>query len=411
MSELNVALTLIGGLILVFGLLAGFMKSKVYFLSEPLVAVIVGVVIGPAGFGWLHIANWADPITILEQVARLTVGLSVLSIALRIPRTYFTDQLEAMGTLLIPGQIVMCAVSGLLTYWLLGLPFWVGMLVGAVVTPTDPVLASSIVTGETARRNIPDRLIQLLSGEAGANDGLAYPLVFLAIFMINHPLQQALSRWVVGTLLWDVTAAVLVGLAIGAAAGWIQEWSEEKDFIEQTSLLTVTVALTFAVLGAVHLMGSDGILAAFAAGLGFNRIASGSDESEEQNVTEVVKRLFTFPIFVLFGIALPWGEWFALGWTGVALAVGVLLLRRLPMMFAFRRFIPPLQRTADTAFAGWFGPIGVAAIYYATLAHHKIGSQEPWVIGSLIIAISVLVFGVTATPFTKLYGREMDQGS
>ena len=123
--------------------------------------------------------------TILEQVARLTITFSVLGAALRIPRTYFSDQIKAMGTLLGPGQVIMASVSGLLACFLLGVPFWVAMLVGAILTPTDPVLASTIVTGERAKDNIPGRIRHMLSAESGANDGGAYPLVFLSIFMIE----------------------------------------------------------------------------------------------------------------------------------------------------------------------------------------------------------------------------------
>lgn len=411
MSDLNVALAVLGGLILGLSLIAGLVKGTVYLPTQPLIAVVTGVIIGPAVLGWLHLSNWGDPIIILEQVARLTIGFSVLSAALRIPRTYFGDQLKAMATLLGPGQIVMAVVSGLLAYWLLGVPFWVGMLVGAILTPTDPVIASTIVTGETAEENIPERIRHLISGESGANDGGAYPLVFLAIFMIEHPFGQALTQWVTRSLLWDVLFAVLVGLAIGAAAGKVQKWALDNDYINETPLLTVTISLAIMVLGVIHLLGSDGILAVFVAGLGFNRVAPGDPESEEQAATDIVERLFTIPIFVLFGIALPWNEWVALGWTGIALVVGVLLFRRLPMMLAFRRFIPPLQNTADAALAGWFGPIGVAAIYYATLSVTHVGTRMGWVAGSLVIAGSVLAYGVTTTAGTKLYARETGQAS
>lgn len=138
---------------------------------------------------------------------------------MRIPKTYFTDQLKAMGTLLIPGQLVMCGVSGLLAYWLLGLPFWVGILIGAIVTPTDPVLASTIVSGETAKENIPGRLRHVISAESGANDGGAYPLVFLAIFMLQFSSGEALRQWAIYSLLWDVGAAAVIGVLISAAAG------------------------------------------------------------------------------------------------------------------------------------------------------------------------------------------------
>lgn len=406
MSSVNVLLGVFGVSILVLSLGVGLLKGKSYLPTQPLIAVAVGILVGPDLLGWVHLSSWGDPTAILEQVARLTIAFSVMAAALRIPRTYFSDQLEAMASLLSVGQVAMALVSGLLSYWLLGLPFWVGMLVGAIVTPTDPVIASTIVNGETAKNNIPARLRHLLSAESGANDGGAYPLVFLAILVIEHPVGRALSQWVSHTLLWDVGFAVLAGIAIGAAAGKIQEWALKNDVLNSTPLTTVTISLALIVLGVVHLTGSDGILAVFAAGLAFNRVAPGDPETEQEEATDTIERLFTIPVFILFGTVLPWSEWLALGWGGVALVVGVLLFRRLPMVFALRRFIPSIERSADAALAGWFGPIGVAAIYYATLAHHEIGSSEPWVVGSLIVAGSVLAYGVTTTVGTHYYGRE-----
>ena len=406
MSHINALLALLGTLVLILSLTSGVLKSKPYLPTQPLVALIVGVVIGPELLGWIRLAHWGDPTTILEEVTRLTIGFSVMAAALRIPRTYFSDATEAMATLLGPGQLAMAGVSGLLAHLILGLPFWVGMLIGTIVTPTDPVLASTIVTGETAKENIPDRLRHLLSAESGANDGGAYPLVFLAILMIQHPVGEALPRWLRHVLIWEVAFAILAGVVIGGAAGKIQAWALDNNVLDETPLLTITLSLTVAVLGAIRFVGSDGILAVFVAGLAFNRVAPGDPETRQGEATDTLEHLLTIPAFLLFGTHLPWEEWAALGWAGIALPVGILLVRRLPMVFAFKPYIPPVENRADAALAGWFGPIGIAGIYYATLAHHKTGSEAPWVIGSLVVAGSILAYGATTTAGTRLYGRE-----
>ena len=408
MQELNIALVTIGGLTLVLSLVAGLMRNRVYVLSEPLAAVILGVVIGPLGLDLLELAHWGDPFAILEQFARLTVGVAVMGAALRLPQRYLRDHARSLAMVLVPGMIGMWLVSGAVVYALLGVPIWIALLIGAIVTPTDPVLAGTIVTGSAAEQNIPRSLRDLLSAESGANDGLAYPLVFLPILVLQHPPARALTDWLLETLLWEVGAAVAIGAAVGAAAGWVERESREHEFLEETSLLSVSVALTFAVLGGVKLLGSDGILAAFVAGLLFNQFADATDEADEQKVQETVLRLFTFPIFVFFGTALPVSEWVAMGWAGVALAAGVLLLRRLPMMGVFRGFVGPVDGTRDALFAGWFGPIGIAALFYATVVHRLVGNELVWGAVTLVVASSVLVHGVSATPFTKLYGRRVD---
>ncbi|WP_436343843.1 cation:proton antiporter domain-containing protein [Natronorubrum sp. FCH18a] len=409
MQELNIALVTIGGLTLALSLVAGLMRNKVYFLSEPMASVLLGIVIGPFGLGLVSLSHWGDPFTIMEQFARLTVGLAVMAAALRLPQRYLRTHARSMAAVLVPGMISMWLVSGGLVYLFLGVPLWIALLIGAIITPTDPVLAGTIVTGTTAEQYIPESIRNLLTGESGANDGLAYPLVFLPILVLQHPPQRAITDWLVSTLLWEVGAAVLVGAAIGAAAGWIEREFHEHELLEETSLLSVTVALTFAVLGGVKLLGSDGILAAFVAGLLFNQFADATDEADEQKVQETVLRLFTFPIFVFFGIALPVDQWVSLGWAGVALAAGILLLRRLPMTVIFRRTVRPIDGDHDSLFAGWFGPIGIAALFYATVAHRILGNEIIWGAASLVIASSVLVHGITATPFTKLYGHAIDR--
>lgn len=405
MQELNVALVTIGGLTLVLSLIAGLMRNRVYFLSEPLAAVILGIVIGPVGLGLLRLSDWGDPFAIIEQFARLTVGLAVMAAALRLPRRYIRNHLRSMGAVLVPGMLGMWLVSGLLVYALLGVPLWIALLVGAIVTPTDPVLAGTIVTGTTAEENIPAPIRHLLTGESGANDGLTYPLVFLPLLLLEHPPPRAIVERLLEMLLWEVGAAAVIGGAVGAAAGLVERESHEHAFLEETSLLSVTVAFTFAVLGGVKLLGSDGILAVFAAGLTFNRFADPGDEADEQMVQETMLRLFTVPIFVIFGMALPWEQWLALGWTGIALATGVLLLRRVPMILVFHWFVRPVEGGRNSLFAGWFGPIGIAALFYAMVAHRLVGHETIWAAASLVVAGSVLIHGITATPFTKLYGR------
>ncbi|WP_218836347.1 cation:proton antiporter domain-containing protein [Halorarum salinum] len=371
MQELNVALVTIGDLTLVLSLVAGYMRNRVYVLSEPMTAVLLGVVVGPVGLGVLGLSGPNEPFVLVEQFARLTVGLAVMAAALRLPRRYFRDHLRSMGAVLVPGMVATWLVGGLLVYVLLDVPVRIALLVGAIVTPTDPVLAGTIVTGNVAEENIPAPVRNLLSAESGANDGLAYPLVFLPILLLEHSPRRAVVDWVLGTLLWEVGFALVAGAAVGAAAGAVEAKSREHEFLEETSLLSVTVAFTFAVLGGVKLLGSDGILAAFVAGMAFNRFANPGDETDEQKVQETVLRLFTFPIFVLFGVTLPWGQWRALGWAGIALAAGVLLLRRAPMMIVFRHVGGPVGRTRDAGFAAWFGPIGVAAVFYATVGHRS----------------------------------------
>ncbi|WP_254531177.1 cation:proton antiporter [Natrinema gelatinilyticum] len=406
MRDLNIALLSIGGLTLVLSLVSELLQDRSYLPSEPMAAAALGVALGPYGLDILHLGGISDPFAVLEQFARVTVGLAVMAAALRLPQRYVPTNARAMSAVLVPGMVGKWLVSSGLVYVLVNVSGWTALLIGAIVTPTDPVLAGTIVTGNIAERYIPSSIRNLLTAESGANDGLAYPLVFLPLLVLLYPPERAIVDWVVGTLLWEVGAAIAIGAAVGATAGWIESESSERAFLEKSSLLSVTVAFTFAVLGGVKLLGSDGILAVFVAGLLFNRFAEATDEVDEQKVQETVLRLFTFPIFVLFGLALPWDQWLALGWSGVALAGCILLFRRVPMMVVFDRTVDPIG-TRGALFAGWFGPIGIAAIFYATITHRLLGNELVWGVTSLVVASSILVHGITATPLTKLYGRSI----
>lgn len=374
-------------------------------LSAPIVALLLGVLLGPEVFGVLDPVEWGSQETILEQAARLTIAISLMGIALRLPAGYPLRHWRSLTMMLGPVMVLMWLVSGMLVYVVLGLPFWVAMLIGAVITPTDPVVSSTIVQGDLAEANLPARVRHLLSGESGANDGLAYPLVFLSLLMIERPPTDALTHWLTQVVLWEVGAAVAFGAAIGYAAGRLLRWAETKGNIEQPSYLAYTLALSLAVLGGTKLLGTDGLLAVFAAGIALNVAVDTEDDTQEERVQEAVNRFFILPVFVLLGLALPWRQWFELGWAGVLLIAAVLLLRRLPAVLALTPVIRQAHGLRDALFLGWFGPIGVAALFYASLSLRETGTEEVWVVGSLAICASILVHGVSAVPFTRLYGR------
>lgn len=403
MSDLNIVLATVGGMLLMLGVLGGFLGSRLY-ISQPLVALLFGVLIGPDVLGLLKLASWGEMELILEEAARLTLAIALVGAALRLPEGYSIRHWRSLAVLLGLVMPLMWFASSFLAYLILGVPLLVALLIGAVVTPTDPVVAGAIVTGEVAEQNLPERTRHTLSAESGANDGLALLFVLLPILLLTKPSGEAWSQWLTGVLLWDVVAAVILGALIGYMAGRLLEWAQAKEIMEHTSLLTTALALGLTVLGAVKLAGSDGILAVFAAGVAFSMVVHPKREEQQERVQDAIGRFFDLPVFVLLGMALPWGEWLGLGWGGLVLALAVLLLRRLPAVLASSPLIGQVRRTRDSLFLGWFGPIGIAALYYATFSLRHTGVEEAWTVGSLLICVSILAHGATATPFTRLYG-------
>ncbi len=335
----------------------------------------------------------------------MTLAIGLMGVALRLPEGTLRRRWRSLAVLLGLVLPLMWLAGGLLVYLVLGLPLWLALLVGAVVAPTDPVVASTIVTGRVAEEHLPADLRHTLSAESGANDGLAYPLVLLPLLVLERPMGEVLTHWLARTLLWEVGGAVVAGALLGHAAGRLLRWAETHQGVERTSHLAYTLALSLAVLGGAKLLGTDGILAVFVAGLAFDGVVSSRERREEENVQEAVNRFFTLPIFALLGLALPWADWLALGWRAPLLAGLVLLLRRLPALLALRPLLGEPRGLPAALFLGWFGPIGVAALYYASLAQRRVGAEEAWVLGSLLICSSVVAHGLTATPLTRRYGR------
>lgn len=403
MDQLYIVLVVVGGVVLGLGLISRRLRQG--YLTDPIAALLIGVLLGPVALGILDPAMWGDHTVIVEEAARVTLAIGLMGVALRLPKGYVTRHGRSVSVLLGLGMLLMWLASSLVIYGLLDLPFTVALLIGAIVTPTDPIVATSIVTGEIAHRHIPGRLRHLLSTESGINDGLAYPLVMLPILLLTLPQGETFVHWLTRVWLWEVGFAVLFGALLGYLAGRCLLWAESRRSIDQQSFLAYTVALSLLTLGATKLLGSDGILAVFVAGLVFDEMVSVSEKAEEEQIQEAVDRFFTLPIFLLLGAVLPWQAWLELGWKGVVLALAVLLLRRLPGLVVLSPLIRELRSSSDVLFLGWFGPIGVAALFYAYLSLHHTGNEMVWTVSSLLICTSILIHGVSATPLSRLYAK------
>jgi NhaP-type Na+/H+ or K+/H+ antiporter len=405
LNVLYVSLAAIGGLLLLLGMLGGVLKERTP-VSEPLIALVAGILIGPAALGLLDLADLGDQALILEEAALVTLGVALVGVALRLPIGYSSGNWRLLFVLLGIVMPLMWIAGGLLAYLILGVPFWVAVLIGAIVTPTDPVVASSIVAGGVAERNLPGSLRHAISSESGFNDGLALPFVVLPVLVLTEPPGEVLGHWLTQTVLLEIVAGAVLAALMGYAAGKTLRWAERKETMERSSLLTISLALSLTVLGVTELLHLNGVLAAFVAGVVFNFAGSSDAKESQEEVQEAISRFFDLPIFVLLGMVLPWQGWLELGWRGPLLVVAVLVLRRLPAVLALRPLLGPLRgRVKDVLFLGWFGPIGAAALYYAAFSFRETGIEEAWVVVSLIICASVLVHGVSATPLTKLYGR------
>ncbi|GAB3537278.1 hypothetical protein GCM10027443_29970 [Pontibacter brevis] len=400
MKDFSLALAVVSFLLLASGLIYKRLKRSV--ISEPILAVGAGILLGPFVLDLIDLKDWGPFEATMEVACMLTISMALMATAFRMPKSYLAKHWRLQSIMLFGGMLGMWACSTFLIRLIFGFDWLLCMLIGATVTPTDPVIASTIVAGETAKKLLPDRVRHAISFESGANDGLAYPIVLLPLLLIQKP-AHALQEWLLKSILWETGGGVLFGLVIGYVAGKLLLKAREANWMSETALLSFSLALGLFVLGLLEVIGCNGIIGVFAAGFATNLVLNTEEDVEQEEVQEAMERIFTIPIFFFFGLILPWEDWFALGWKAVAIVVAVLLLRRLPVFLVLAPFLKSLPKKADVAIVGWFGPIGVAALFYMVHSLQKVGMQEVWVVGTLIVFGSTLVHGFTGYMFAKWY--------
>lgn len=406
MHELNSGLAIAATTILLLGLASGFIKQRLW-ISEPLVAIVVGVLAGPH---FLNIAAIEVPDQqrnfLLLEFARITLAISVMGAALRLPTRWELHNWRDLVVLFGLGMPLMWAVGATLAWLVLGLPLLYALLVGAALSPTDPVLSDSIITGGTAEENVPLRMRAALTAESGANDGLAILLVMVPVLLLTSTSQGIARDWFVQILVREVLAGAAFGVIVGWLAARAFVWVLRREASEHPSILTLALALSLAVAALGVILHFTALLAVFSAGIAFNRASTVHQEAWHENMQDAVARFFDIPIFVLLGAMLPWDGWAGLGWRGVGFAVAVLLLRRMPAWLLLRPLLRSVRTPLEAAFNGWFGPIGIAAVFYAMYLQPRIDNGGlVWNIVSLVVFSSIVLHGITATPLTRGFGR------
>jgi NhaP-type Na+/H+ or K+/H+ antiporter len=404
---------LLGGFIGLFGLVSLFVKERLY-LTESLVATLVGVAFGPVGLGVVAPQRWfPDHSYLLREAARIVIGLQVMAAGVSVPGEFLRSNKLAIGMMLGPVMAVMWLISALCIQVALRLGWRESFIIGACVTPTDPVLAHSVIKGKFAERYIPTRLRHLLAVESGANDGLGFPFMMLPIWlMLQSSPGDALAHWLVHTWLWEILVSIIVGFICGFGARTLLKASMARKLIDKESFLVFTIALTLFVSGLVALMASDDLFAIFIAGNVFAWDDTFTSATQDSHISEVMDMLFNMTFFVFFGALIPWAEFARFGILKLSLTVGLILLfRRLPIVMIMRHTIPTLQSKKEAFFAGWFGPIGVGAIFFAIQARDIFQAHPTVVVDpafleaifpvvTFIVLGSILIHGITV-PLTN----------
>jgi len=401
-SDVDLVLVLLGASILALGLLSNIVTRL--WMSVPLLALLAGVLLGPEVLAILEPERLGREHKVLEELARVTLAVSLVGAALQMTRADLRDIWKRAASLLTIGMVGMWLLTSLGAWLVLGLPPWVALLLGAILTPTDPVVASTLVTGRMAEANLPRWLRRSLQLEAGANDGLALVFVLVPALVLTLPDDDPAT--IAGEALGQVVLALVVGAAIGAIAAKVVDLAEDHQATSGGFFLVSALALALLTLGAVHALGGTGILGAFAAGLAFSLMLEERYAEQLEETQDGLQQLLIVPVFLLFGALLPWDGWIDLGWSGVAFALWALVIRR-PAAAALALAVAPTPTPRrGIAFLSWYGPLGVAAIYYTLFVerYDLAEFERLFAAGTLAIAVSVVVFALSATPGVRRYG-------
>ncbi|RYG16385.1 sodium:proton antiporter, partial [bacterium] len=263
----NVWFVIVGFLLVLMALIGAGLKRLP--LTTSLLYLGVGVLLGPLAIGLIRF----DPLDHSEALERLTeiaVIVSLFTAGLKL-RTPFTDKRWLPPVRL--ATLTMVVSIGLVTalgVYLLRLPLGAALLLGAVLAPTDPVLASDVQVEHATDRS---SLRFALTGEAGLNDGTAFPFVMLGLGLLgHHDLGEVGWRWLTVDLLWAVVAGLGVGWALGQGVGRLtvrlrRKREEEVGYEDLLSLGLIALAY-----GTALLLHSYGFLAVFAAGLAVRHV-------------------------------------------------------------------------------------------------------------------------------------------
>ncbi|KAI9729235.1 MAG: hypothetical protein M1834_007027 [Cirrosporium novae-zelandiae] len=336
----NIVSAVLGGFITLFGLVSYLLKER-YYLSEALISLIAGIIFSP------HATNFVRPLDYaggsqenLELITlyftRLVLGVQLVLAGVQLPSKYLLKEWKSLSWLLGPGMTAMWLCSSLLVWAMVpNISFLHSLAIGACVTPTDPVLSNSIVKGKFADKNIPKELQKIIIAESGANDGLGYPFLFLPLYLMKYigmggagqsgGAGKAIGYWFGETWGYTILLSVAYGAVVGYIAKELLRRAEERKFVDRESFLVFAIALAVGlsfslnnyeinhqklfIVGTCGMIGSDDVLACFIAGNTFT-------------------------------------------------------IERIPAIFAMHKFIKQIDEKRQALFVGFFGPIGVSAVFY-----------------------------------------------
>ena len=366
---------LLGFFVLIYATFSLYLRNHLH-LSEPPLATLFGIACGPYG---LRALTFSLTDTAMQELTRCILAIQCFTIGVELPRRYLSRHWRSLALLLGPVMAVGWLVCAALVHAMFPVSVPAALVVAACLTPTDPVLAASVLGESRFSARVPPRLRHLLAAESGSNDGTSFPFLYVGLSALTRATFGAsVKKWVFITILWQCGLGILIGLVIGAAANRILRFAYARDLVGNASYLVFYLLLALFGTGVASTLGLDDFLLAFSAGLAFSRDGWFPAKTAENVLPTVVDLQLNSIMFVLFGAAIPWTDFRDSGFPGLtvgklfALLALILVFRRLPIVLLLKPTIPDIKTWREALFAGHFGPIGVGALFLSIEARAQL---------------------------------------
>ena len=397
-------LNLLGvGLLLLFVTLGSGWISRLP-LSYALIYLVVGVCLGPYGFKLIEIRPEAE---FLEHLAEFVVLISLFSCGLKMKRPLkiraWNSPVRLIG-ILMPISIFAVAV---IANRFLQIDLGHAMLLGAMLAPTDPVLASEVQLSHPDDR---DELRFGLTSEGGLNDALAFPFVYFGLYWIkDNDWQNWWWKWLGVDLIWAIAMGVIMGIVVTKIVVLIDKRIQKirpSDALMEDFVALGIILLAYSLTEQVN---GYGFLAVFVAGIVAQRSYRNPEKKSSQlEFTETIEKLLEIGTILLLGSLLRVEP--MLQFLPQSLLIAGSLVFFIRPVGAWISTLGASYRPAQRLLFGWFGIRGIGSIYYLSYALGEglkggIGEQIAWITLTTVV-FSIVLHGISSTPIMNWYEKQ-----
>jgi NhaP-type Na+/H+ or K+/H+ antiporter len=405
---------LIGALLLVRGLTATLLQRSP--VTAAIIYLAVGLLVGPSALNLFHF-NPLKESALLQALTEVAVLISLFSAGVKMPAPFTFARWRAPLLLATVSMGLTVGMVAAFAYYLLGLPLGAGVLLGAIVAPTDPVLATDVQIRHPGDR---DQLRFTLTCEAGMNDGSAFPFVMLGLGLLGlHDLGDSGLRWLTVEVLWATFGAIGIGVLAGVALARLGGMLRRAPHKHQLMDDFLGLGLIGVVYGLCVMVDAWGFLAVFFAAVALRQtemqLAKAAQPTAEGEALPTVsegslvfkehlERLSEVLLIILIGGTLFVNSW---TWEAVGLALFLFLVARpVSVLVGLSGSGTPWR---IRGLAAWFGVRGVGSLYYLMYAIQH-GLPEPVALQLIqltliVVTLSILLHGVSVKPLMGIFWR------